>query len=225
LKKSKLIILYISLLAGLQFPDFDLHIFAFLGHRSILTHGIIIPFFLYRYLNKRKIANDTLDYAYIGFLLGIAIHLCADLFPKAWIGFALIMFPPWIPMGAPFSIIWMLTNLILALWLAFRKFKIIDENKKTRNLVFYSIIIIGVIYMIIDSNFISKIILLLVTFPLIWIYGNRGFKFIKKEQKPVKIKKNKKKFFGGFWTYLIGTLIVIAVILIVILYLISFISQ
>tara|TARA_Y100001935_G_C17143710_1_gene426902 strand:+ start:98 stop:775 length:678 start_codon:yes stop_codon:yes gene_type:complete len=225
LKKSKLIILYISLLFGLQFPDFDLHIFAFLGHRSIITHGIIVPFFLYRYLNKRKIINDTLDFAYIGFLLGIALHLCADLFPKAWIGFALIMFPPWIPMGAPFSIIWLLSNLIIALWLAFKKLKIIEQNKKTRNLVFYSIIIIGVIYMIIDSNFVSKIILLLVTFPLIWIYGNKGYKFIKKEQKPFKIKKSKKKFFGGFWSYLIGTLIVLPTILIVTLYLISLLLQ
>tara|TARA_B100000035_G_C20836249_1_gene480936 strand:+ start:102 stop:740 length:639 start_codon:yes stop_codon:yes gene_type:complete len=212
------------LLAGLQFPDFDLHIFAFLGHRSILTHGIIFPYFLYRFLNNRKISNDVLDFVYIGFLLGIALHLCADLFPKAWIGFALIMFPPWIPMGAPFSIIWMLSNLIIALWIAFKKLRIKEDNKKVRAYIFYSVIIIGVIYMVIDSNFVSKIILLLISFPLIWIYGNRGLKFVKKEQKPPKIKKNKKKFFGGFWTYLIGSLIVFPAILIVIIYLISLFS-
>jgi len=212
------------LLAGLQFPDFDLHIFAFLGHRSILTHGIIVPYFLYRFLNNRKISNDVLDFVYIGFLLGIALHLCADLFPKAWIGFALIMFPPWIPMGAPFSIIWMLSNLIIALWIAFKKLRIKEDNKKVRAYIFYSVIIIGVIYMVIDSNFVSKIILLLISFPLIWIYGNRGLKFVKKEQKPPKIKKNKRKFFGGFWTYLIGSLIVFPAILIVIIYLISLFS-
>ena len=221
MNKPNLIFLYISLLAGLQFPDFDLHIFAFLGHRSILTHGIIVPYFLYRFLNNRKISNDVLDFVYIGFLLGIALHLCADLFPKAWIGFALIMFPPWIPMGAPFSIIWMLSNLIIALWIAFKKLRIKEDNKKVRAYIFYSVIIIGVIYMVIDSNFVSKIILLLISFPLIWIYGNRGLKFVKKEQKPPKIKKNKKKFFGGFWTYLIGSLIVFPAILIVIIYLIS----
>ena len=224
MNKPNLIFLYISLLAGLQFPDFDLHIFAFLGHRSILTHGIIVPYFLYRFLNNRKISNDVLDFVYIGFLLGIAIHLCADLFPKAWIGFALIMFPPWIPMGAPFSIIWMLSNLIIALWIAFKKLRIKEDNKKVRAYIFYSVIIIGVIYMVIDSNFVSKIILLLISFPLIWIYGNRGLKFVKKEQKPPKIKKNKKKFFGGFWTYLIGSLIVFPAILIVIIYLISLFS-
>ena len=224
MNKSNLIFLYISLLAGLQFPDFDLHIFAFLGHRSILTHGIIVPYFLYRFLNNRKISNDVLDFVYIGFLLGIALHLCADLFPKAWIGFALIMFPPWIPMGAPFSILWMLSNLIIALWIAFKKLRIKEDNKKVRTYIFYSVIIIGVIYMVIDSNFVSKIILLLISFPLIWIYGNRGFKFVKKEQKPPKIKKNKRKFFGGFWTYLIGSLIVFPAILIVIIYLISLFS-
>ena len=224
MNKPNLIFLYISLLAGLQFPDFDLHIFAFLGHRSILTHGIIVPYFLYRFLNNRKISNDVLDFVYIGFLLGIALHLCADLFPKAWIGFALIMFPPWIPMGAPFSIIWMLSNLIIALWIAFKKLRIKEDNKKVHAYIFYSVIIIGVIYMVIDSNFVSKIILLLISFPLIWIYGNRGLKFVKKEQKPPKIKKNKKKFFGGFWTYLIGSLIVFPAILIVIIYLISLFS-
>ena len=224
MNKPNLIFLYISLLAGLQFPDFDLHIFAFLGHRSILTHGIIVPYFLYRFLNNRKISNDVLDFVYIGFLLGIALHLCADLFPKAWIGFALIMFPPWIPMGAPFSIIWMLSNLIIALWIAFKKLRIKEDNKKVRAYIFYSVIIIGVIYMVIDSNFVSKIILLLISFPLIWMYGNRGLKFVKKEQKPPKIKKNKKKFFGGFWTYLIGSLIVFPAILIVIIYLISLFS-
>ena len=224
MNKPNLIFLYISLLAGLQFPDFDLHIFAFLGHRSILTHGIIVPYFLYRFLNNRKISNDVLDFVYIGFLLGIALHLCADLFPKAWIGFALIMFPPWIPMGAPFSIIWMLSNLIIALWIAFKKLRIKEDNKKVRAYIFYSVIIIGVIYMVIDSNFVSKIILLLISFSLIWIYGYRGLKFVKKEQKTPKIKKNKKKFFGGFWTYLIGSLIVFPAILIVIIYLISLFS-
>ena len=142
MNKAYLVILYVSLLAGLEFPDFDLHVLFFLGHRSILTHGIIVPFFLYKFLttesyskisnkifgrffSNKNISKEVLDYVYIGFLIGIAIHLCADLFPKAWIGFALIVFPPWIPMGAPFSIMWMLLNMFLALKIAFRK-----SNKK-----------------------------------------------------------------------------------------------
>ena len=197
MNKAYLVILYVSLLAGLEFPDFDLHLLFFLGHRSILTHGIIVPFFLYKFLtmesyskisnkifgrffSNKNISKEVLDYVYIGFLIGIAIHLCADLFPKAWIGFALIKFPPWIPMGAPFSIVWMLLNMFFALKIAFQKIKQKDIETKTKNRIFLSILVIGVIYSIIDTMFVSKIILMIVSFPMIWYYANRGFKFIKK---------------------------------------------
>ena len=192
--------MYVSLLAGLEFPDFDLHIFIFLGHRSIITHGIIVPYLLYKFLTKdggfkfankffgrfltdKKIVNETLDYAYIGFLIGIAIHLCADLFPKAWIGYALITFPPYIPMGVSFSILWMFGNLFFALRIAFKKLKEKETEKKTNNKIFLSILVIGIIYLIIDTMFVSKIILMLISFPIIWFYGSRGFKFIKKPKK------------------------------------------
>jgi len=197
MNKAYLVILYISLLAGLEFPDFDLHLLFFLGHRSILTHGIIIPFFLYtflineryfkisnkifeRFFSNKNVSKEILDYAYIGFLIGIAIHLCADLFPKAWIGFALIVFPPWIPMGAPFSIFWMLLNMFLALKIAFKKIKQKNLQTKLNNRIFLSVLVIGAIYSIIDTMFISKIILMIISFPIIWYYSNKGFKFIRK---------------------------------------------
>ena len=197
MNKAYLVILYISLLAGLEFPDFDLHLLFFLGHRSILTHGIIIPFFLYTFLNNERYSNipnrifgkffsnknvskEILDYVYVGFLIGIAIHLCADLFPKAWIGFALIVFPPWIPMGAPFSIVWMLLNMFLALKIAFKKIKQKNLQTKLNNRIFLSVLVIGVIYSIIDTMFISKIVLMIISFPIIWYYSNKGFKFIRK---------------------------------------------
>jgi len=197
MNKAYLVILYISLLAGLEFPDFDLHLLFFLGHRSILTHGIIIPFFLYtflineryfkisnkifeRFFSNKNVSKEILDYAYIGFLIGIAIHLCADLFPKAWIGFALIVFPPWIPMGATFSIFWMLLNMFLALKIAFKKIKQKNLQTKLNNRIFLSVLVIGAIYSIIDTMFISKIILMIISFPIIWYYSNKGFKFIRK---------------------------------------------
>ena len=197
MNKAYLVILYVSLLAGLEFPDFDLHLLFFLGHRSILTHGIIVPFFLYKFLtmesyskisnkifgrffSNKNISKEVLDYVYIGFLIGIAIHLCADLFPKAWIGYAQIVFPTWIRMGAPFSIGWMLLNMFFALKIAFQKIKQKDIEIKTKNRIFLSILVIGVIYSIIDTIFVSKIILMIVSFPVIWYYANRGFKFIKK---------------------------------------------
>ena len=197
MNKAYLVILYISLLAGLEFPDFDLHLLFFLGHRSILTHGIIIPFFLYTFLNNERyskisnkifgrffsnknVSKEVLDYVYIGFLIGIAIHLCADLFPKAWIGFALIKFPPWISMGVPFSIAWMLVNMFLALKIAFNIIKQKNLETKIQNRIFLSVLFIGIVYSIIDTMFVSKIILLVITFSIIWYYSNKGFKFIKK---------------------------------------------
>ena len=66
MKAAYLIVLFVSLLAGLKFPDTDLILIFILDHRSIITHGIIVPYFLYKYLTK-KVKSEFLDYAYIGF--------------------------------------------------------------------------------------------------------------------------------------------------------------
>ena len=196
MEKKYLLVLFVSLLAGINFPDLDLALI-FLGHRSIITHGILVPFFIYRFLTKysdkpflskylskfltnKKIKNDFLDYVYIGFLIGIAIHLCADIFPKAYIGFALIKLPFWIPIGAPLSFIWMLGNMFFALKIAFKKIKEKNVDTKNRNRLLIYIIIIGVIYCVIDTNFVYKIVLMVVSFPIIWVYAKRGYKVVKK---------------------------------------------
>ena len=197
MKKTYLIILSVSLLAGLEFPDIDMILIFLLGHRSIITHGILIPFFLYRYLTKegnqqfidkylskiltsKKIKNDFLDYIYIGFLIGIAIHLCADLFPKAYWGNALIKLPFNISIGTPLSIVWMLGNMFFALKIAFKKLKEKDIGPKEQKIIFLGIMIIGIIYLIIDTNPVSKIALMVLSFPIIWVYAKRGYKVIKK---------------------------------------------
>jgi len=197
MKTTYLIVLFVSLLAGLEFPDTDLILIFILDHRSIITHGILIPFFLYRYLTKEgkqdfinkyfskiltsnKIKNEFLDYAYIGFLIGIAIHLCADLFPKAYIGYAMIKLPFFISIGAPLSIAWMFGNMFFALKIAFKKLKEKDLEDKSKKLIFLTIMAIGIIYLIIDTNFVSKIALMIISFPIIWVYARRGYKVIKK---------------------------------------------
>ena len=196
MEKKYLLVLFVSLLAGINFPDLDLALI-FLGHRSIITHGILVPFFIYRFLTKysdkpflskylsmfltnKKIKNDSLDYVYIGFLIGIAIHLCADIFPKAYIGFALIKLPFWISIGAPLSFIWMFGNMFFALKIAFKKINEKNIDIKSRNRLLIYILVIGVIYCIIDTNFVSKIALMVVSFPIIWVYAKRGYKVIKK---------------------------------------------
>ena len=197
MKKIYLITLFVSLLAGLEFPDTDFILIFILDHRSIITHGILIPFFLYRYLTKEgkqdfinkyfskiltsnKIKNEFLDYAYIGFLIGIAIHLCADLFPKAYIGYAMIKLPFFIPIGGPLSIVWMFGNMFFALKIAFKKLKEKNIEAESQKRIFFAIMGIGIIYLILDTNFVSKIALMVISFPIIWVYARRGYKVIKK---------------------------------------------
>ena len=196
MEKKYLLVLFVSLLAGINFPDLDLALI-FLWHRSIITHGILVPFFIYRFLTKysekpflrkylskfltnTKIKNEFLEYVYIGFLIGIAINLCADIFPKAYIGFALIKLPFWISIGAPLSFVWMFGNMFFALKIAFKKIKEKNVDTKSKNRLLIYTLIIGITYCVIDTNFVSKIALMVVSFPIIWVYAKRGYKVIKK---------------------------------------------
>jgi len=188
MEKKFLLPFYISFLGGLKFPDIDL-IFIFLGHRSIITHGILVPLLVYFLLTKeikffsikkqldkiftsKHFKDNSLDYIYIGFLLGIAIHLCADLFPKNYnfTGTATIFLPFWIYTGKTFSILWIFGNMFFALYIAFKKLNQKKISKMQKNLLFFSIIIIGIIYLIIDKNFFAKMIMLLTIFPVTWFY-------------------------------------------------------
>ncbi len=197
MNKAHIVTLFVSLLAGLEIPDLDLILIFILGHRSIITHSIILPYLFYKFLTKdgkqnfldkyfskiftsNKIKSDFLDFAYIGFLIGIAIHLCADLFPKAYVGYALIKLPFNISIGAPLSIIWMFGNMFFALKIAFKKINEKKIDEKIKKYIFFGIIIVGIIYIISDSNPISKITLMIISFPIIWFYARKGFKFIKK---------------------------------------------
>tara|TARA_Y100000294_G_scaffold160244_1_gene163681 strand:+ start:72 stop:329 length:258 start_codon:yes stop_codon:yes gene_type:complete len=81
MEKKFLLTFYISFLGGLKFPDIDL-IFIFLGHRSIITHGILVPLLVYFLLTKeikffsikkqldkiftsKHFKDNSLDYIYI----------------------------------------------------------------------------------------------------------------------------------------------------------------
>jgi len=84
------ILLVAGLILGEWFPDRDQR-FDFLTHRSILTHGLIVPLLLYSMVSGLKAAPPRLFVS--GISLGSAIHLSYDLFPRAWQGFALIHVP------------------------------------------------------------------------------------------------------------------------------------
>ena len=111
----------LSLVAGLAlgewFPDIDQR-FQSITHRSILTHGLILPLGLYAIGSGLKATPPRLFVS--GFSLGLAIHLGFDLFPRAWQGFALIHMPllGWIHPILSWS--WIAGSMTICLYLAMR---------------------------------------------------------------------------------------------------------
>ena len=161
---------------GLSFPDTDFLLFPILSHRSIITHSIIIPFFAYTYLKKKKnINNEYIDLIYSGFLVGIGIHLIADLFPRAYIGYALIKLPFHFSIGVIPTIVWILLNIIFAFKIALDKSKIDLKNQINKVLYFISLIIITIIYFLSEYEPITKIAFFLFTLVVAWIYLKRNF--------------------------------------------------
>ena len=85
-----IVALILSAYIGSRFPDIDQHT-DLLTHRSILTHGLLAPLVLFLVAFRMK-QDRVRDFVLI-FVAAIAIHLCFDLFPKAWYGYALIHIP------------------------------------------------------------------------------------------------------------------------------------
>ena len=109
---------------GSKFPDIDQRTDV-LTHRSILTHGLIVPVVFY--LLSFKLKNSLIRSFVIVFLTGVAIHLCFDLFPKGWYMHALIHIPSigWTP--ALVSKIWMFVSVVFCCyWLKLFAFEPYD---------------------------------------------------------------------------------------------------
>jgi hypothetical protein len=110
-----LLLLPIGIAIGLNLPDLDSRV-SFLVHRSIVTHGFIFPLLLYWGIHKRDFVQLRLPA--IGFSLSLAAHLGFDLFPNAWIGYALISVPLYGRTDPLFSWLWIAGSIVLCLYLA-----------------------------------------------------------------------------------------------------------
>ena len=76
-------VLFNASIIGLIFPDFDYLIKKFIGHRSILTHSILVPYlFYYYYVKKKHKPNRGTVTLIIGLFLGLALHLTEDIYPQ-----------------------------------------------------------------------------------------------------------------------------------------------
>ena len=102
--------------AGLKFPDVDQRV-DFLLHRSIITHGPLLPLFLFLALRNVRRSWARLFPMYL--CLGFVVHMAFDLFPAGWSGYALVSIPTygWIPAWA--SVLWLTgSSLLCAYWAA-----------------------------------------------------------------------------------------------------------
>jgi hypothetical protein len=100
----------------LNLPDLDSRV-SFLIHRSIVTHSFFFPILLFWIAHKKE--QPTIRFLSMGFSLSITAHLCFDLFPKAWTGFALISIPLYGRASPLFSWVWIAGSIVLCLYLAF----------------------------------------------------------------------------------------------------------
>lgn len=132
-------------------PDIDLAFSSLIGHRSILTHSLLPP--LCALLLRRKTLAGAMA-------VGFAIHLNADLFPAAWVGFATIKLPLSGHLGAwPFP--WLLLNSFILLTIA----HVIFHNSHDRSLTYAyyaSLLTVGTIYILRDRvNWVPLVMFLL----------------------------------------------------------------
>ena len=101
----------IGVYLGLFLPDLDLLLLPILHHRSIITHSILIPILLRKWIP---------DSVYLGLLAGISIHLWADSLSTST-GFAQIYLPVIkTGLGSELSFVWLLLNSVLGFCIAVR---------------------------------------------------------------------------------------------------------
>jgi hypothetical protein len=104
----------VGLWIGVSLADFD-HTLAFLRHRSIVTHGAIIPLVIYLLAPKNQ---DWVRMGLVGLFIGMAAHLSYDLFPNGWGTFARINVPFYGYLSPTLSIIWISLNVVASLYIA-----------------------------------------------------------------------------------------------------------
>ena len=121
-----LILFLLGFYVGIEFPDIDQMFQKSLGHRSIITHSILLPLLLIL-INSFK-PKALVNILIMGIFLGIGLHLSADLHPSSWHGYANIKLPSNISIGilSPF---WIAINAIFGFFLSAKIF-IETMNKK-----------------------------------------------------------------------------------------------
>ncbi len=139
--------------AGLFFPDVDQLFLSVLGHRSMVTHSVLLPVLALALVpavlarlparrfgpEARAAAERSAAWVMGWFLLGLAIHLMADAAPLGCRGYALAKLPGFplvsrpssLPCGA--SLLWYGANALAALvlceWLLRREGEVVTAAR------------------------------------------------------------------------------------------------
>ena len=155
-----LISLIIGLYLGDKFPDIDQRT-DLLTHRSIFTHGFIVPLIIY--LICSRINNSILRLFLLGFNIALVIHLSFDLYPKGWYMHALIHIPVIGWTWAWISKVWIFISMIMCGYFAVKLIK-----NFTQGVVAILSILLFFIYLSADEHsffapFISMIIASLIS--------------------------------------------------------------
>jgi hypothetical protein len=114
-----LLLIALGMMLGFWLPDRDLSFswFGLVVHRSILTHGCLLPL-LGGWLTRS--ARPNWRFLLSGLCAALAIHLSFDLFPARWTGFALITIPLLGRTSALVSWLWIAGSILVCLVLLFR---------------------------------------------------------------------------------------------------------
>jgi len=147
--------LIIGMYLGNRFPDIDQRT-DLLTHRSILTHGFIIPLVLY--LIVSRIENPITRFWGMGFNLAVSIHLCFDLFPKGWYMHALIHIPG---IGWTWAFIsqgWIFLSMVICIYTAFKLIK----NFNQAILCMLGILLFFIYAHQVESNLFKPLIMLVI---------------------------------------------------------------
>lgn len=120
-----------------------------LNHRSGLTHSALIPLGTYLVAAKDK-GSIVRRFVSSGISLGVAIHLCFDLFPKSWQGYALVTFPVLGRQGKTLSWVWIGTGMLVSLGLAVKAASSLPGGLKKAGLLYC--VVCGSLFFLIYSR-------------------------------------------------------------------------
>tara|TARA_A100001015_G_scaffold313821_1_gene421936 strand:+ start:2317 stop:2886 length:570 start_codon:yes stop_codon:yes gene_type:complete len=154
---SFIIILFNSSIIGLIFPDFDYFYIKsfffknFIGHRSIITHSILIPSLICLFVFRRKILNKNLVVILIGLFLGLALHLTADFFPKGNDEAEFIKLPGNISIGK-YSQIWIALNSLFSLYIVRKLLNSYFKEEYYRIQFLVSSLVLTLFYIFFETN-------------------------------------------------------------------------